>query len=141
MNKKIQLHGKTVNVHISKAAKKAVDSAPKPLVAEIHLIFGCMVAKRVWIKEQIDHDVVPVIAKLSVRFKTVTYAKTCSFDEIDKGAEHSDFPLVAEKRAFIPTWVSIDYRGGKWFGTFGYLTKLSKAVIPSNALEYKLSKA
>ena len=129
-----------VDIHISKAATKTIASAAKPLVAEIHLIFGCMVAKRVWIKEHIDHDVVPVIDKLGVRFKTVTYTKTCSFDDIDKGAEHSDFPLVGEKRAFIPIWVSIDYRGGKWFGTFGYLPKLSQAVIPSNAI-YKLNKA
>ena len=140
MNIKIQLHGKMVDIHISKAATKAIASAAKPLVAEIHLIFGCMVAKRVWIKEHIDHDVVPVIDKLGVRFKTVTYTKTCSFDDIDKGAEHSDFPLVAEKRAFIPIWVSIDYRGSQWFGTFGYLPKLSQAVIPSNAI-YKLNKA
>ena len=129
-----------VDIHISKAATKTIASAAKPLVAEIHLIFGCMVAKRVWIKEHIDHDVVPVIDKLGVRFKTVTYTKTCSFDDIDKGAEHSDIPLVGEKRAFIPIWVSIDYRGGKWFGTFGYLPKLSQAVIPSNAI-YKLNKA
>ena len=141
MNKEIQLHGKTVDIHISKAAKKAIDAAAKPLVAEIHLIFGCMVAKRVWIKEQIDQDAVPVMKNLSVRFNTVKYAKTCSFDEIDNGAVHSDFPLVAEKRAFVPIWVNIDYRGGKWFGTFGYTEKLSKAVIPSTALEYKLSEA
>lgn len=134
MNKKIQLHGKTVDVHLSKAAAQAVASAIKPLVAEVHLIFGCMVAKRVWIKEQTDQVVVPVIDKLGLRFSTIKYAKSCSFDDIDSGAEHIDFPLVAEKRAFVPIWVSIDYRGGLWFGTFGYTPKTSKAIIASSAI-------
>lgn len=141
MKQSIQLHGKTVDIHITDSALKKIQQSDHPLVAEIHLIFGCMVAKRLWIKQQADDDCVQAIDKLSVKFCTVRYEKTCSFDDIDNGAEYSEFPLAVDKSSFIPYWVTIDFRSGGWYGTFGYERKLSKAVIASNDHTLKFQRA
>lgn len=116
----IQLEGRPVSVQISNAAMRALESITDPLLAEIHLIFGCMVAKRVWFKELPSSNAVSVTDKLQVCFRTVHYVKTCRLSDIDNGAVPEDFPLAVEKKKFVPDWLKIDFRKGKWKGTFGY---------------------
>lgn len=116
----IRLHDKSVRVEISPRALSALAQRDKPLVAEVHLIFGCMIAKRVWFKEDTALDSVPVTDGLSMLFKPVGYQKTCRFADIDNGAIPFDYPMVAEKRKFVPDWVGIDFRAGKWVGEFTY---------------------
>ena len=116
----IRLHNKSVRVEISPRALSALAQREKPLVAEVHLIFGCMIAKRVWFKEDTVLDSVPVTSGLSMLFKPVGYQKTCRFADIDNGAIPFDYPMVAEKRKFVPDWVGIDFRTGKWVGEFTY---------------------
>lgn len=116
----IQLEGRPVSVRISHAAMRTLESISSPLLAEIHLIFGCMVAKRVWFKELPSSDAVSVTDKLQVCFRSVRYTKTCRLSDIDNGAVPEDFPLVAEKRRFVPDWLEIDFRKGEWKGTFGF---------------------
>ncbi|MHB1587025.1 MAG: hypothetical protein ACYCRH_10270, partial [Acidiferrobacteraceae bacterium] len=95
--------------------------AYRPLFVEVQLIFGCMVAKRVWFREEANKGAVPVTPKLSVWFRPVRYAKSCSFDEIDSGAEASDYPMAVNRKSFVPDVVRIDNRAGKWVGDFTYL--------------------
>ena len=116
----IQLEGRPVSVRISKAATHAMESLGGSLLAEVHLIFGCMVAKRVWFKEQALSNAVSVTDKLQVCFRSVRYVKTCRLSDIDNGAIPEDFPLAIEKKKFVPDWLEIDFRKGKWKGTFGY---------------------
>jgi hypothetical protein len=116
----IPLHGRALRVRLTSAAQVAFEQREAPLLAEIHLIFGCMVAKRVWFNEEQVQDAVLVTEHLQVCFRSVRYAKTCSFREIDEGAEYDEFPMVADKGRFVPDWLEIDFRKGKWSGTFGY---------------------
>lgn len=116
----IQLHGKPVRVELSAAAERALAKRARPLFVEVQLIFGCMIAKRVWFREEAVENAVPVNSKLSVWFRPARYAKACSFDDIDNGAEASDYPIVGDRRRFVPDLLSIDYRAGKWIGDFTY---------------------
>jgi hypothetical protein len=116
----IQVEGRPVSVQVSNTAMRALESLDDSLLAEIHLIFGCMVAKRVWFKEQPSSDAVSITDKLQVCFRSVRYVKTCRLSDIDNGAVPEDFPLVGEKKRFVPDWLEIDFRKGKWKGTFGY---------------------
>ena len=116
----IQLHGKPVRVELSRGAESALAKRAHPLFAEVQLIFGCMIAKRVWFRDEAVTDAVPVNSKLSVWFRPARYQKACSFDDIDNGAEASDFPMAVDRKGFVPDVVRIDYRAGKWVGNFMY---------------------
>ncbi len=120
MNTTIYLHGKPVRLELSSAAERALSRRATPLFAEVQLIFGCMIAKRVWFREEAVDGAVPVTPMLNVWFRPARYAKACSFDAIDNGAVASDYPMVAERKCFVPDLVRIDYRGGKWVGDFTY---------------------
>ena len=120
MNTTIQLYGKPVRVELSAAAERALAQRSAPLCAEVQLIFGCMVAKRVWFRDEANKDAVPVNQKLSVWFRPARYEKACSFDEIDGGAVASDFPMAVDRKGFVPDMVRIDYRAGKFVGDFTY---------------------
>jgi hypothetical protein len=127
MNITIQLYGKPVCVELSAAAERALDKRSTPLFAEVQLIFGCMVAKRVWFRDEANPDAVPVTPKLNMWFRPARYARACSFDDIDGGAEASDYPMVGDRKRFVPDIVSVDYRGGKWVGEFTYSMDLYRA--------------
>ena len=116
----IQLHDKPVRVELSAAAERALEKRTAPLYAEVQLIFGCMVAKRVWFRDEAVKDAVAVNSKLHVWFRPARYQKACSFDDIDNGAEASDFPMAVDRKGFVPDQLFIDYRGGKYVGNFTY---------------------
>jgi hypothetical protein len=127
MNATIQLHGKPVRVELSAAAERALAQRSTLLCAEVQLIFGCMIAKRVWFSDEANKDAVPVNPKLSVWFRPARYEKACSFDEIDGGAVASDFPMAVDRKGFVPDVVHIDYRAGKWVGDFTYSMNIFRA--------------
>ena len=127
MNATIQLYGKPVRVELTAAAERALAKRAEPLYTEVQLIFGCMVAKRVWFSDEANKDAVPVNPKLSVWFRPARYEKACSFDEIDSGAVASDYPMVAERKSFVPDVVRIDYRAGKFVGDFTYSMDIFRA--------------
>ena len=120
MSTTIRLYGKPVRVELSAAAERALEKRAEILYAEVQLIFGCMVAKRVWFRDEANENAVPVTPKLSVWFRPARYEKACSFDDIDSGAVAGDFPMVVDRKGFVPDVVHIDYRGGKWTGNFTY---------------------
>lgn len=129
MNATIQLYGKPVRVELSAAAERALEKRVQPLYAEVQLIFGCMVAKRVWFRDEASKDAVPVTPKLSVWFRPARYEKACSFDDIDGGAVASDFPMAVDRKGFVPDVVRIDYRAGKWVGDFTYAMDIFRTQI------------
>lgn len=116
----IHLHGKPVRVELSTAAERALAQRAEPLYAEVQLIFGCMIAKRVWFRDEVVENAVPVNPKLHVWFRPASYQKACNFDDIDNGAVASDFPMATDRKGFVPDVVHIDYRAGKWVGEFTY---------------------
>ena len=120
MNTTLYLYDKPVRLELSSAAERALSRRTIPLFVEVQLIFGCMIAKRVWFREEPVAGAVPVTPMLNVWFRPASYAKACSFDAIDNGAVASDYPMVAERKCFVPDIVRINYRGGKWVGDFTY---------------------
>ncbi len=127
MNTIIQLYGKPVRVELSAGAERALAKRSTPLFVEVQLIFGCMIAKRVWFRDEANNDAVPVNSKLNVWFRPARYDKACSFDDIDGGAVASDYPMVAGRKSFVPDVVRIDYQAGKWVGDFTYSMDVFRA--------------
>lgn len=91
-----------------------------PLLAEIHLVFGCLIVKRVRFKETIAAVAVPVNDTLFVDFRAVRYLKSCRLSDIDADDNPADFPLVAARRCYVPDCLSIDFSWGGWRGDFTY---------------------
>ena len=123
MQQTIQLHGKTVQVELTGAALHAARNLQQLLVAGIHLLFGCLVVRRVRFRAQAGGDVQPVMISQhqGASFRVVRYGKSCRISHIGSGEEvPTDFPLVAERWRYIPDWLQIAFRGGKWSGRFGY---------------------
>jgi len=140
MNKIIDLHDKNARVEITRSAQRAIDNLTQALVAEIHLVLGCLVVKRVWFKDRADADAVPVLGNLSACFRAVRYSKSCRIFHIDSGLETpTDFPLVADKKCFVPHWVRIDFRGGRLVGEFGYDPDV--ALATSRMLQHGFGRA
>jgi hypothetical protein len=120
MNYSVSLLGKPIQVELSRRAEKALNARRDPLIAVVHLIFGCMIAKRVWFRESVDDEIVKVNDKLGLTFNAVRYA-VCSLELIDGGAEPESFPLAIEKSRFVPNIVRIDYRRKAFTGEFTYV--------------------
>lgn len=133
MKKFVSLHRKKLSIELSTSAEQQAGTLAKPLLAEIHLILGCLVVKRVWFKEQVHAEEENILGNLNVCFRTVRYSKQCRISHIDSGVEEpSDFPIVADKRAFVPDWLFIDYKKGKWLGKYGYDNKTSALTTKSS---------
>lgn len=136
MNKLIKIHDKDVHVTLTKSAERAATLLAAPLLAEIHLIFGCMIVKRVWFKERTNPESEAIAGNLHACFCTVRYSKQCRISHIDSGVEEpNDFPLMVEKKAFVPHWLRIDYKKGKWIGEYGYDRNISKNIHPTGYLK------
>ena len=129
MNVTIELYGKPVCVELSAAAERALAQRSSPLYAEVQLIFGCMIAKRVRFRDEANENAVTVTPKLSMWLRPARYEKACSFDDIDGGAMASDFPMVVDRKGFVPDVVHIDYRSGKWVGDFTYSMDIFRKQI------------
>lgn len=127
MNITIYLYEKPVRVELSSRAERALAKRTNPLFVEVQLIFGCMIAKRVWFHEEANKDAIIVTPKLSVWFRSPRDAKSCGFDEIDSGAETSNLPMAVGQKGFVPDVVQIDYRAGKWVGDFTYSLNVFRA--------------
>jgi len=120
MNHTITLYEKTVEIELSDRAEQILSNQEKTLIAEINLVFGCLVIKRVWFREVVEMETVPVCKGLEACFNVVRYAKTCCIADIDNGAESEDFPITKDKKTFVPDKVFIDYKKGEFSGHFTY---------------------
>ena len=113
----VTLYGKSIDVRLTAAAECALNLRATPLVAEMELLFSCLLRKRVCFGESAD-EATPVNEQLSVRFKPIM-TRRCSVAEGGATPPSEGFPLE-NPRPFVPSWLAIDYRRGEWVGQFGY---------------------
>lgn len=113
----ITLHDKSLEVRLTAAAQKALALRTIPLVAEMELLFSCLHRKRVYFGESAEQST-PVNDHLVVRFKPIM-TRRCSVADGGAHPPSECFPLE-NPRPYVPNWLAIDYRRGKWVGDFGY---------------------
>jgi hypothetical protein len=119
MKYSVVLHGKPLQVEISRRAENALNKRDKPVIADVHLIFGCMLAKRIWFQDQVEVETVSVCHNLGISFQTVKYT-VCSFENIDNGGVPLPFSPSIEMNRFVPDYVFIDYLKHQFTGGFTY---------------------
>lgn len=124
LSHQIEIAGKPVIVVLSDAARNALSRRTSPLVAEMELYFSCLIRKQVRFHEKSSANGIPVAAlneRLHIHFRPVM-TQRCGKDYEGDEPPLTDFPIV-NKRAYIPHWLHIDFRGGQWQGEFGYDTR------------------
>ena len=117
----VLLLGKPLRVDLSRAARRALDDRQQPLLAEMELFFSCLIRKQVRFRApraEIDHGAVTAGPNLLVRFHPVMTA-VCGKDYDGDEPPLTDFP-IARVQAFVPHWLTIDFRHGAWCGDFGF---------------------
>lgn len=115
----IEFHGKTVLVKVSEAAQQRLANIQEPIFAEMELYFSCLIRKKVrFNSENAKHNAVAVRDKLSVSFRPVM-TKTCDKEYEGDAPPLTEFP-IANAAPYVPRWLNIDYKAGKWCGEFGY---------------------
>ena len=113
----VTLHDKSLEIRLTAAASRALARRTTPLVAEMELLFSCLLRKRVHFGEAAE-AATPVNECLAVRF-TPIMTRRCSVAESGASPPSEGFPLE-NPRPYVPHWLAIDYRKGEWIGEFGY---------------------
>ena len=113
----LTLHGKSVDIHLTRAAEAALARRASPLVVEMELLFSCLLRKRVLFGGA-PAGANPVNDRLAVRFRPIM-TRHCNVSDNDGPPPSDDFP-IANPRPYVPNWLRIDFRRGEWVGEFGY---------------------
>lgn len=113
----LDLHGKTLDIRLTRAAEAALARRASPLVVEMELLFSCLLRKRVLFNGPAD-GAVAVNAQLAVRFRPIM-TRRCSVAAGGAKPPSEAFPLE-NPRPYVPNWLRLDYRRGQWVGEFGY---------------------
>ena len=119
MHTSIEIEGKPVAVDVTEEAVTVLRRRGQAILAEIELYFSCLIRKQVRFREtDIPDNAISVTDNLVVTFRPVM-TKACGKDY--EGAEPplTEFP-IAKTQPYVPHWIKIDFRSGRWCGEFGY---------------------
>lgn len=120
MSSEITIDNRTVKIHLSKSAEKALSARDNPLFVEMELYFSCLIRKQVLFHDiQRQDNSVAVDNKLSVSFHPVMTA-SCQIKDAEPEPAKSDFEMQ-RRDCFVPKWLKLDYKKRKWIGEFGYV--------------------
>lgn len=124
----IKMMGKKIKVELSVKAERELSARAVPLFVEMELYFSCLLRKQIRISEQVRHHQsevkdgefsVQLADNLHISFRPVM-TKSCSVASCEDGKPPlSDFP-IEKPQAYVPKWLTLDFRKGQWCGDFGY---------------------
>ncbi|CDQ09046.1 conserved protein of unknown function [Acidithiobacillus ferrivorans] len=110
-----------IQLRMTSAAKRELDLRNEPLCVYLELLFSCLIRKKTYFLSSHHPDSMLLDAhqaSVEIWFRAVG-AKTCSISD-QPVQDLQTFPLKRTD-AFIPRWLSLDYRKGEWIGEFGYI--------------------
>lgn len=121
MKHEVKIGQRTVNIDLSNTAERELEQRSTPLLAEMELYFSCLIRKQVRFRDLADEpDIVAADKHLSIRFRPVMTAACKVGDYEGDEPPLTDFPITRPD-SYIPKWLRIDFRKGKWIGEFGYV--------------------
>lgn len=134
MTKNLIFHNKTLKVECSKNAEEMAAKLNASIVIEMQIYFSCMIGKRLAYYsdsripgayqletsqfKDILKDSQQLTGKVYVRFNTVM-TKNCLVSEYMGPPPVTDF-VVARSDAFVPNWLTIDYKNNMFIGEYGW---------------------
>jgi len=119
----VMVLGRPLRLSLSRRARKALANRTRPLWVEMELYFSCLVRKQVRFSEtepahQQLMEAAPVTSNLNLLFRPVV-TEHCLVAEVEDKPDVNTMP-VNDPGKLVPHWLQLDYRGGKWWGEFGY---------------------
>lgn len=127
MHTEVRLLNRPVQIEASARAAAEIARRAKPLRVEMELYFSCMIGKTLRFDEQTQgSDFVPAGPQLEVGFRAVQTQACHVTAEIAKPGRTA-FP-IREAGRFVPKWLSIDFRDGRWVGEFGFCAEDAEAM-------------
>lgn len=124
---------KRVAVTLSPAARVALEArAGAPLCVQLELLFSCMIRKRVAFLDAPHPDAMALTLAdrddntppaIEIFFHAVG-TRTCALGD-QPVPDLETFPLK-QVTPFLPRWLSLDHRRGRWTGEFGYVQNRSR---------------
>ena len=143
MTKNLIFHNKMLKIECSQKAEEMAAQLNAFLVLEIQIYFSCMIGKRLAyysdtpmpgvyqleasLFKDILEDSQHLTGKLYVRFNTVM-TKNCRISDYAGPPPVTDF-AVARSDAFVPNWLTIDYKNNMPVGEYGWFG--SDTAIPN----------
>lgn len=130
----LEFHHKKINIELTEAASRQAEALQQPIVIEIQVYFSCLLGKRlafyseqkaqsIWQLDaetfaEIRQQSQPLMNNVYVRFNTVM-TKSCSVADYAGPPPVTDFE-IKNKTPYVPEWLSIDFKHGRWSGEFGW---------------------
>ncbi|MDA8257079.1 MAG: hypothetical protein M0Z99_15865 [Betaproteobacteria bacterium] len=143
MTRNLSFHGKALKIECSEKAEKMANRLDAPVVMEMQIYFSCMIGKRLAYYSAADipgtyrleadpfreilADAQPLTGKIHVRFNIVM-TKNCLVSDYMGPPPVTDF-TVARSEAFVPNWLTIDFKDGMFVGEFGWFG--SESALPN----------
>jgi hypothetical protein len=120
MEQSVQFSGRPLTLELSRSAEAELQRRSSPLLVEMELYFSCLIRKQLRFYEHHSSLGEAVHPQLSLRFHPVM-TRHCTLDTSANAnkPELTDFPIEAGER-FVPRWLRLDFRNGRWQGEFGY---------------------
>jgi hypothetical protein len=116
--------GKAIAIRLTDTARHALAARKLPLIAEMELYFSCLIRMQV---RFYDGDpaltATPVNEQLAIRFRPVM-SERCDMHAVEGKPALKEFPIV-RRQPFVPRWLNLDFKKGKWVGEFGYKSGLA----------------
>ncbi|MDH5654616.1 MAG: hypothetical protein OEZ34_01820 [Spirochaetia bacterium] len=121
MQKFVEVLGKPVHVNLTGRGVKALNQLSEPVSIEMELLFSCMLRKRLLFNPGIKENASQIHENLYLFFHAVM-TEHCNLSDYESLSDIpvTDFP-TDKLRQMVPRWVRIDYKSGKWKGSFGYV--------------------
>lgn len=123
---RIAMHQKPLDIRLTRSAETALVARSETLLAEMELIFGCMIRKQVIFHELVaigEGDAIPASTRLAVRFVALMSRAACTLTDNSQekgGLIKPTHEPLDNPGPYVPRWLVIDYRKGQWHGEFGY---------------------
>ncbi|MBT8213576.1 MAG: hypothetical protein KJN71_10570 [Acidimicrobiia bacterium] len=108
-----------VHVEVSPTAEIALAHRDVAVVAELEVLFSCLVRKRVSFHDELPGERTWIAAPgLHIALRAVVY-DGCRPETPGGEPPLLDFD-VADPEALLPRSITIDYRDGEWLGAFDF---------------------
>jgi hypothetical protein len=116
----LRLLNRDLDLRLSPAAHTALAARTAPLVVEMELYFSCLIRKRVRFLSAPHPGAfcTSLDEQLTVCFRPVM-TRHCALSEVEGQPELETFP-IQRPEAFLPKWLALDFRRGKWSGEFSF---------------------
>ncbi len=120
--KTLKLGDRDLEIRMNRRVASALEEVANPLWIEMELDFNCMVAKRVnFVTGTPPADSVARAAvndRVNVCFRAIM-TRTC-LNPADAQSAQIETRPVKQAQAYLPKWLTLDFRRGVWTGEFGY---------------------